>query len=623
MPTNILRSLAFALLLLASLATQVAAQDSGDTDNTGDRVWHHAGALIGEPKYGPDFTHFDYVNPDAPKGGIVRLSEQGGFDTFNPILPEGEVASGLGLVYESLMTPSLDEVSTDYGLLAESFSYPDDFSSVTYRLKPNARWQDGQPVTPEDVVWSFNKLIEINPNRAQYYHNVTDVEVTGERDVTFHFDSTGNRELPKIVGQVTVLPKHWWEGKDADGKQRDIARSTLERPMGSGPYKIGEFTAGRTVSYERDPNYWGADEPVNIGSNNFDTIRYEYFRDNTVEFEAFKGDQFDWWLELVARRWATGYDFPAVEQGKIVKERYENPYRSSGLMVGFIPNLRREKFQDERVREALNYAFDFETLQRDLFYGEYDRINSYFFRTELASSGLPQGEELDILNSVKDEVPAQVFSQEYTNPVGGSPEKLRANLRQALGLLNEAGYTLQGNRLVDGNGEQLSFEILLNGPTIEPVALAFQQNLKLIGIDASVRTVDSPQYINRVRSRDFDMIYNGWVQSLSPGNEQRFFWGSEAANAENSSNYAGISDPGVDDLIDKIIYADDRTTLIAATHALDRVLLAHHYVIPTYGAVDQRIAFWNRFDHPEKLPEYAIGFPEIWWYDPQKADAIK
>ncbi len=623
MPTNILRNLAFVAFLLVPLIAAAKAEEAQGADKTSGQVWHHAGALIGEPKYGPDFTHFDYVNPDAPKGGTVRLSEEGGFDTFNPILPEGEAATGLGLVYEPLMTPSLDEVSTDYGLLAEAFSYPDDYSSVTYRLKANAHWQDGEPVTPEDVVWSFNKLIELNPNRAQYYHNVTKVEATGERDVTFHFDSTGNRELPKIVGQVLVLPKHWWEGKDADGKQRDIAHSTLEPPMGSGPYKIGSFTPGRTVSYERDPNYWGKDEPVNVGTNNFDTIRYEYFRDNTVEFEAFKGDQFDWWLENVARRWATGYDFPAAEQGKVVKERFENPYRSSGLMVGFIPNLRREKFQDERVREALNYAFDFETLQRDLFYGEYDRIDSYFFRTELASSGLPQGQELDILNSVKDEVPPSVFTTQYSNPVGGDPQKLRANLREALKLLNDAGYTLQGGKLVGKDGQQLSFEILLNGPTIEPVALAFQQNLKLIGIEASVRTVDSPQYINRVRSRDFDMIYNGWVQSLSPGNEQRFFWGSEAANAENSSNYAGISDPGIDALIDKIIFADNRTTLVAATHALDRVLLAHHYVIPTYAPIDARIAHWDRFGRPENLPEYSIGFPDIWWYDPQKADAIK
>jgi len=609
----------------AMMSAAHAQDDAAGSDDTGTdtRTWLHASAFIGEPKYGPDFEHFDYVNPDAPKGGEVRLGELGGFDTFNPILPQGETAAGLGLVFETLTTQNMDEISTQYGLLAESWSFPDDYSSVTFRLDGDARWHDGEPVTPEDVIWSFEKLVELNPNRAQYYDNVTDAEVTGESEVTFSFDTTGNRELPLIVGQVPILPKHWWEAEGPDGEPRDISGSTLEPPMGSGPYQVDSFNAGRNVSFSRVEDYWGAEEPVNVGHYNFDSITYEYFRDTTVEFEAFKGDQFDWWNENVARRWATAYDFPAVERGDIVRERFENPYRDSGVMVGFIPNLRRDKFQDPLVREALNYAFDFETMQETIFYGEYERIDSYFYRTELASQGTPDGEELEILESVRDMIPESVFEQEYANPTGGSPQALRENLRSALDLFNQAGYTLEGSRLVDENGEQFSFEVLLNGPTIEPVALSWEENLEQIGIDVSVRSVDSSQYINRIRSRDFDVTYQGWSQSLSPGNEQRFFFGSESADQANSSNYAGIADEGVDALIDEVIFADDRETLIAATRALDRVLLHHHYVVPSYTAVDARIAHWDRFSHPAELPEYAIGFPSIWWYDEEKAAAIE
>ena len=615
-------SRAIVLASLAALGITAAPLVAMAQDTGTELTWHHAGSLIGEPKYPADFERFDYVNPDAPKGGTVRLSFTGSFDTFNPILPQGETAIGLGLVYETLLTKSEDEISTEYGLLAEAFAYPDDYAFVTYRLRDNARWHDGEPVTAEDVVWSFEKLIELNPNRAAYYENITEVEITGEREVTFRFDTTGNRELPKIVGQLAILPKHWWEGTNADGEPRDIAASTLELPMGSGPYRLSGFVAGRTLIYERVPDYWGAGEPVNVGQDNFSEIRYEAFRDTTVEFEAFKGDQFDWWEENIARRWATGYDIPDVRNGNIVLERFENPYRDSGLMVGFVPNLRLEKFKDPLVREALLYAFDFEDMQRTIFSGEYTRINSYFFLTDLAATGLPEGEELEILESVRDLVPERVFTKPYENPVGGEPAKLRENLRAALDLLNQAGYALQGTELIAANGEQLTFEILLNGPTIEPIALAFADNLKRIGIGATVRSVDSPQYVNRVRSRDFDMIYSGWRQSLSPGNEQRFFWGSSSADQENSSNYAGIADPGIDALIDKIIFADDRETLEAATRALDRVLLAHHFLIPSYTIDNARIARWNRFSHPDSLPEYAIGFPDIWWYDAEKAAAI-
>jgi microcin C transport system substrate-binding protein len=606
-------------LVLAALILVLAAS-AGEAQ---EPVWRHATSLNEEPKYPPDFKRFDYVNPDAPKGGVVRLSDTGGFDTLNPILSKGNPAPGLGLVYESLLTPSLDEVSAMYGLIADAMRYPDDYSSVTFRLRPEAKWHDGEPITPDDVVWSFNKLVELNPSQKFYYQHVSKAEVTGEHEVTFTFDQTGNRELPHIVGELLVLPKHWWEGKDANGKQRDIAASTLEAPLGSGPYRVDRIVPGKSISFKRVDDYWAKDLPVAIGQNNFDEIRYEIFLDDTVEFEAFKADVFDWRSENSAKRWATQYNFPAVQKGYVIKEELENAYRDNGVMIGFIPNLRRDLFKDVRVRRALNYAFDFETLKKTLFYGQYDRIDSFFYGTKLAASGLPEGEELALLEPLKDEVPPEVFTTPYINPVGGDPTKQRDNLRQALNLFQEAGYHLDGQKLVDKNGKQLSFELLLNGPTIEAVALAYQAELRKIGIDMQVRSIDTPQWINRVRSRDFDMIYTGWAQSLSPGNEQRAYWGSEAADKDNSQNYAGIKDTAVDALIDKIVQTKDRAELVAATHALDRVLMANQYVIPSYTLRLSRIARWDRFDRPAALPEYSIGFPTVWWWDEAKAQRIR
>jgi len=601
-----------AAMLLFGLAAPAMAQ-------TPTGQWVHAFAMEGQPKYGPDFTHFDYVNVDAPKGGVVRTGDLGGFDTFNPILPKGEAAGGIGLLYETLLTPSLDEQSVYYGHLAEALMIAPDYGAVTFRMDPDAKWHDGEPVTAEDVVWTFNKLIEVNPDRAQYYVNITKAEVTAPGEVTFTFNQTGNRELPLILGQLQVLPQHWWEGKDAAGKQRNIAESTLEPPLGSGPYELASFDAGRTIVYKRDPDYWGIDHPTQVGQNNFDEYRIEYFLDLTVQFEAFKGDQFDYWSENQARRWATAYDFPAVADGRVIKEEFPQDYAGSGIMVGFIPNLRREKFQDPLVREALNYAFDFEELSNTLFFGQYQRIDSYFFGLPFKSTGLPEGEELEVLNSVKDLVPASVFTDTYTNPISGDPTKLRANLRTALGLFQQAGYSLDGNKLVDADGTQLAFEILLNGPTIEPVAANLVTNLAQIGVAVTLRTVDSPQYINRARSFDFDVIYSGWAQSWSPGNEQRFFFGSSTAKEQGSQNYAGIADPGIDALIEKLIGADDRATQEAVVKALDRTLLAHHYIVPSYSLRNSRTARWDRFGRPENLPEFSSGFPTIWWYDEAKA----
>ncbi|OYX83788.1 MAG: hypothetical protein B7Y84_17815 [Azorhizobium sp. 32-67-21] len=582
--------------------------------------FRHATSLLGEPKYPPDFKHFDYVNPDAPKGGAVRFSETGTFDSFNAIIPRGAVAAGIGLIYDTLTTQSRDEVATAYGLIAEGLSFPADFSQVTYRLRKDARWQDGKPITPDDVVWSFDVITKNSPGQAFYYRHVKDVQKTGDQEVTFTFDQGGNRELPQIVGEMMVLPKHWWTGKDGAGKARDITQGTLEPPLGSGAYRIKSFVPGRTVVYERVPDYWGEKLPVNVGANNFGEIRYEYFRDETVEIEAFKADQYDFRVESSAKNWATAYDFPAKAEGRVVLETFEN--RASGVMQAFIPNLRREKFQDQRVRRALNYALDFEGMNHTLFFGQYTRINSFFSGTELASSGVPKGAELEILNTVKDKVPAELFKRPYTNPVYGTEEQRRSNLRAAFELMKQAGYQVKGKQMVDAKGEPFTIEILINSPAFERVALFYKPGLERLGIQVSVRMVDSSQYINRVRSRDFDMIIAAWGQSLSPGNEQRDYWGTESARREGSRNYAGIANPAVDALIDKVIYARTRDELVASTHALDRVLLWNDYVIPAWTLRFTRTARWDRFGRPATLPKYSFEFPTIWWFDAQKSARI-
>ena len=589
--------------------------------------WQHAAALNGTPKYGPETEHFDYVNPTAPKGGTVRLASSGGFDTFNFIAQKGSIAPGVLNIYESLMEPSLDEeaISAQYGVLAEAVRYPGDYSWVEYRLNPDAKWHDGEPVTAEDVIWSFEKSIELDPQRKFYFKNVVKTEKVGDRTVRFTFDVSGNRELPKIMGQLHVLPQHWWEGTNDKGEPRDISRSTLEPPLGSGPYRIKSFAPNRQVVYERVDDYWGKDLPIRVGTNNFDEIRYVSFLDDAVQFEAFKGDQYDFHAERSSSQWAKRYNFPAVEDGRIVREIF--PDRSRGVMQGFFLNLRREKFQDPLVRRALNYAYDFETTNEIVSANLLKRVNSYFSGTELASSGLPEGKELEILEEVRDLVPEEVFTQEYTNPVGGSPENVRANLREAVKLLRQAGFELKDRKMIDPKtGEQLSIEFLYRDKASERTLLPYSKNLEAIGIKPVLRLVDTSQFINRIRSRDFDTTVLAIGQSLSPGNEQREYWGTEAADNDSSANYGGIKNPAIDKLIDKVIFAEDRETLVAATHALDRVLLWNHYVVPQFFVDETRTARWNRFGHPAEMPEYSTGFPTIWWYDDAlaaKTEAIK
>ena len=597
-----------AALAAVLLAGPALAQES---------AWRHGLSLLGEPKYPPDFLAFAYVNPDAPKGGSLRLGVQGRFDNFNLFVEgvKGDLEDGINLVHDTLMTSALDEIGTEYGLLAEAVRHPPDFSSVTYRLRADARWHDGQPVTAADVIFSFETLKANRPFYAFYYRNVERAEQTGEREITFAFSEKGNRELPQIVGQIPVLPKHWWEGTAPDGRKRDVTQTTLEPPLGSGPYRLKSFDAGRVAAYERVPDYWGKDLPVNRGRHNFDAVSFEYFRDSTVLLEAFKGDRYDWRTENSARNWATAYDFPAVKEGRVVREEF--PQRASGVMQAFVFNLRRGKFQDERLRRAFNLAFNFEDINRTIFFGQYERINSYFFGTELASSGTPEGQERAILEGMKDKAPASVFTTPYANPVNGSDEAVRANLREALRLLQEAGFDLKGRQLVNkATGEPLAVEILGFDPSLERYVLPYKQALERIGIGVSLRLVDPAQYQNRLRSFDFDITTTVWPESLSPGNEQRDFWGSAAADRPGSRNLAGIKDAGVDALIERVIFAKDRPELVAATRALDRVLLVHNYVVPQWTSRMTRTARWNRFGRPERLPEYGgSGFPAIWWWD--------
>jgi microcin C transport system substrate-binding protein len=586
-------------------------------------VWRHALSLFGEVKYPADFKRFDYVNPDAPKGGVARMISIGTFDNFNIVVSgvKGSLAPAAMLINETLTARSQDEIATQYSLLAESAAHPDDFAWVIYRLRKEARWHDGQPVTPEDVIFSLAVLKQNSPMYSSYYRHVSKVEKVGERDVKFTFDGPGNRELPTIVGELTVLPKHWWEGVDEQGRKRDVTATTLEKPVGSGPYRIKEFVAGRSIVMERVKDYWGANLASQIGQNNFDELRFEFFRDNTVALEAFKADQADWIAENSAKQWATAYDFPAVVEKRVVKEEF--PVNDSGRMQAFAINLRRDQFKDARLRRAFNYAFDFEEMNKQLFYGQYKRIDSYFYGTELASSGLPEGQELQILETVRDKVPPEVFTQPYTNPVGGNPEAVRGNLREAMKLLKEAGFEIRDHKLVNAAGKPVTVEILVQDPSAERIALFYKPSLERIGVTASVRVVDDAQYENRLRAFDFDMITDQWGESLSPGNEQREFWGSQAADVPGARNVLGIKNPAVDALIDKVIFAKDRAELVAATKALDRLLLWNFYVVPQFSYPFARYARWDRFSHAEPLPKYGrSGLPTLWWYDAEKAAKI-
>ena len=588
------------------------------------RVWRHGVSLFGDLKYPPAFKQFDYVNANAPKGGAARQTAIGTYDNFNTVVAgvKGSLVSGIDLIYDTLLVRSLDEVSTEYGLLAEAVSHPDDFSSAVFRLRPEAKWNDGKPITPDDVIFSFDAFKKLSPQFGASYRHVVKFEKTGAHEVTFKFDGPGNRELPQIVGQLTVLPKHWWEGTDNEGKKRDIGATTLEPPLGSGPYRIREFSPGRSIAYERVKDYWGSKINVNMGRDNFDELRIEYFKDTTVALEAFKADTVDWRIENSAKNWATAYDFPAANDKRVLLEEY--PINSIGVMQGFAFNVRREKFQDARVRRAFNYAFNFEEMNKQIFFGQYHRIASYFEGTELAATGLPTGRELELLASVRDKVPAELFTKPYTNPAGGDPGAVRSNLREAVLLFKEAGYEVRGQQLVNSKtGEPFAVEFLTNDPNFERIFLFYRPSLERVGITVTVRTVDEAQYENRLRNWDFDIITAGWGESLSPGNEQRGYWGSQAADQAGSFNLVGIKNSAVDAMIEQIIFAKHRADLVAATKALDRVLLWNNYVVPQWAYGKMRSARWDRFGRPDPLPKYGMAaFPTLWWWDADKAAKV-
>jgi microcin C transport system substrate-binding protein len=607
--------------LAMPFVTSAPRRFAGVSAQAADATWRHGLSLYGEVKYPPGFAHFGYVNPHAPKGGHARQIALGTFDNFNLVVSgvKGALAAAIELTSDTLLTPALDEVSTQYGLLAEGVAYPADFSRAVYRLRPQAKWHDGNPVTAEDVIFSFEAFRQNDPRYAAYYRQVAKLAQTGEHEVTFYFALPGDRELPQIVGQINVLPKHWWEGTDGAGNKRDITATTLVPPLGSGPYRIKEFVAGRSIVYERVKDYWGRELNVNVGQNNFDELRFEYFRDTAIAIEAFKADQVDWRTENGAKDWATAYDFPAIRDGRVIKEEF--PIRNRGIMQAFVLNLRRDKFKDPRVREAFNFALDFDAMNKQFFFGQYERIGSFFEGTELAATNLPQGVELQILDGLRDQVPPQVYTMSFQNPVGGSPEAVRANLRHAMRLLREAGYEVRNQVLVNAKtGEPLTVEFLVGAPQYERIVLFYKASLERLGIDATLRTVDQAQYENRVRGFDFDIIIAAWPQTLSPGNEQRAYWGSQAADQPGSRNLAGIKNPAVDTLIDRMISAKTRQELVAATRALDRVLLWNHYVVPQWTYTKERTLRWNRFGKPDHMPEFgAADFPAIWWWDPDRA----
>jgi microcin C transport system substrate-binding protein len=589
------------------------------------QIWRHALSLFGDTKYPDGFKHFDYINPNAPQGGTVRQIAFGTFDNFNVVVSgvKGNIAIGTELFMETLTTPSLDEVSTEYGLLAEAVSYPDNYSAVTYRLRANARWHDGKPVTPDDVIYSFDVFKKNSPQLGAYYRHVVKAENNAEREITFTFDGPGNRELPQIVGQLPVLPKHWWEGTDKSGRKRDVTQTTLEPPLGSGSYRLKDFAPGRTLVYEKVDDYWGKDLNVVIGTRNFQTIRYEYFRDSTVALEAFKADQVDWRVENSAKDWANSYDFPAVREKRVVREEF--PIRNVGVMQAFAFNIRRDKFKDPRVRRAFNFAFDFEEMNRQLFFDQYKRIASFFEGTELAATGVPSGKELEILETLRDKVPAELFTKPYTNPVGGNPQAVRNNLRETLALFRDAGYEVKDTKLVHAKtGEPFAVEFLVDEPATQRFVLFYKPSLERVGMTVNVRVVDAAQYENRLRQWDFDIIVASWAESLSPGNEQRGYWSSQAADQPGSRNLIGIKNPAIDTLIERVIFTKDREDLVAATKALDRVLQWNFYVVPQWTYPFVRTARWDRFGRPETMPKYGrSGFPSIWWWDAVKAAKVQ
>ncbi|MFH1806589.1 MAG: extracellular solute-binding protein [Pseudomonadota bacterium] len=580
-------------------------------------VPRHGISVYGEAdlKYDENFTHFDYVNPDAPKGGTLIDSATGSFDSLNPFILRGSPAVGLGLIYDTLMVASMDEPFSKYGLIAEKIEVPQDLSFTTFHINPRARFHDGEPITVDDVIFSFNILIEQgSPVYRQYYASVDRVEKIDDLKVKFVFKPGDNLELPLILGQIPILPAHYW-------KDRDFSKTTFEIPVGSGPYRIRSFEPARQITYERVKDYWAQDLPTQKGSNNFDVIRYDYYRDLDVERQAFMSGAYYYRSEHSAREWATAYDIPAFQRGDFIKELIPN--RQPRGMQAFVLNNRNPLFADRRVRRALQYGMDFEWLNRAMFYGAYKRTDSYFVNSELAATGLPEGEELIILDQYRDQLPPELFTEPYHLPNYDAQNGRREALRESMALLDEAGWELRDMKLVNREtGAPFKFTLLLRQPGFEKIALMMQTRLRQLGIDMDFRLIDSGQWVNRIQAFDFDVTSFWWQQSLSPGNEQRWFWTSESADQPGTRNFAGIKNPVIDDLVDLVISADNRQSLVERTRALDRVLLWGDYVIPQWYQDSDRILYWDIFGRPDEIPLMGNSIMN-WWIDPEKSRAMR
>jgi len=577
----------------------------------------HGIAMHGEPKYNDNFLNVDYIDLKSLKGGSIVRSAIGSYDSFNPFILKGTSAAGIGGLYETLTTGSSDEAFTEYGLIAKTIEWPEDRSWVSFVIREEAMWHDGKEITAEDVVWTFNTLMEKgHPFYKYYYSDVSEVIKESDKKVRFNFKTNTNKELVLIVGQLPVLPKHYWKNKNFD-------ETSLEVPIGSGPYKIKQFDSGRSITYELNKDYWGfkSNNPIKVGKDNFGTIRYDYYKDRGIEREAFKSGEIDFFSENSSKEWATSYDISAVKKGLIKKEliQHENPQG----MQGFAFNIRKEKFKDRRVRKALSYAFDFEWSNKNLFFDAYKRTDSYFENSELASSGLPSVEELSFLNPYFDILPKEIFTKNYNNPVTDGSGYMREQLQEASKLLRDAGWELFEGKLINSSTKEIfEFEILLNSPAFERIVFPFKDNLEKLGIRVEVRTIDTAQYQKRMETFDFDMVVQTFSQSLSPGNEQRNFWGSNAADTNGSRNVIGIKNYAIDGLIESLINAKDREELITITKALDRVLLWNYYVIPQWHISSYRVLYWDFFNQPPIKPKYSLGF-DTWWINQNKFKKIQ
>lgn len=571
--------------------------------------WSHALVLFGEPKYTDGFKHFDYVNPNAPKGGMAKMASSSNFDSLNAFIMKGVKAPGLNLIYDSLMTGSLDEPQTYYPLIAKRFKLDKDKGWIEFELNRAARWHDGAAITPEDVIWTLETLkTKADPIYRLSYQPLTKAEKIGENNVRIYFAESNNREAPILAASMTILPKHYYENIDFD-------KTTLEPPLGSGPYKISKVDVGRSISYERNPDYWAKDLPVNIGSYNIDKIRYDVYRDATVTLEALKAGEFDIHREYISRNWAKAYDFPAIKDGRIIKTEF--PQKTPQGMQAFFMNLRKPNLSDLAVRRALNLTMDFEWINKALFYNAYERNTSFFLNTQFASSGIPKGDELRLLEPFRDILPADLFTQAYKIPTTDGSGQNRDNLLKAQQILNDAGYLLKdGKRINPKTGKALEIEFMLNQPTMQRVIMPILRGLKKLGIKGSIRIVDDAQYQRRIETRDFDIISN-WINLgvAFPGIEQLNYWHSSQSNVEGSNNFTGTNSPAIDAMLERIIKAKTLAELQPAARALDRILLWENVAIPHWHSNTIRMAFWSKFGRPQIMPSYDLGF-NTWWIKP-------